>query len=60
MKKTIKTEEVFIEVFDTLAGNMCVNIYSNIDPDMFVEIYLSKREYDALYKMLGEFPKEEL
>ncbi|OTN91127.1 hypothetical protein [Enterococcus faecium] len=59
MKKTIKTEEAYIEVFDTLACNMGVHIYSNIDPDMFVEIYLSQREYKALYKILGEFAKEE-
>ena len=35
------------------------HIYSNTDPDMFVEMYLSQREYKALYKILGEFAKEE-
>lgn len=59
MKKKIKTEEAYIEVSDTRLGNIMLNIYSRFDPDMFVEIFLTPREYDRLYKMLGEFPKEE-
>ncbi len=59
MKKTMQTEEAYIEVFHTPTGHMCVNIYSHFDSDRFVEIYLSQREYEALYKMLGEFNKEE-
>lgn len=59
MKKTIKTEDAYIEVFGTPTLNIGVHIYSNINPDMFVEIYLSQGEYDALYNILGEFIKEE-
>lgn len=59
MKKTIKTEEAYIEVFGTPSFSMGVHIYSKIDPHMFVEIYLTKGEYEALYKSLGEFLKDE-
>lgn len=51
MRETLKTEELFIEV-ENRQKVFTLNIYHNVDEDLFVEAYLSRRELEQLIKTL--------
>ena len=55
MKKTLKTDDLYIEINKTEKGVVILNIYSNNDEDMFIETYLSGRELIALSNLIEEF-----
>lgn len=52
MKEILKTEELFIEVEEKQNEAFTMHIYSNVDDDMFIEAYLSRRELAQLIKIL--------
>ena len=57
MKKTLKTDDLYIEINKTEKGIIILNIYSNYDDDMFIETYLSGRELNALSNLLEEYKR---
>lgn len=52
MKETLKTEELFIEVEERQNDAFALHIYHNVDDDLFIEAYLSRRELAQLIKSL--------
>lgn len=52
MKEILKTEELYIEVEERQNDAFALNIYHNVDDDLFIEAYLSRRELDQLIKTL--------
>lgn len=60
MNRTLNTEEVYVEARKTVNGNNSLNIYTTFDPDMFVEVYLSNRELEALVNILQSLVEEEV
>lgn len=55
MKKTLKTEDLYIEISKNENNVVILNIYNNYDKDMFVEAFLSVRELKAFSDLLEEF-----
>lgn len=55
MKKTLKTDDLYIEISKNENNVVILNIYNNYDEDMFVEAFLSVRELKAFSDLLEEF-----
>lgn len=59
MKKTLKTDDAYIEISKNENNVVILNIYNNYDKDMFVETFLSVRELKAISDLLEEFLKND-
>lgn len=54
VSKSLKTEDTYIQACKREDGTVFLSIYNNHDECQFLEVFFSKREFDAVIKTLTD------